>query len=76
MSHKDNGGPAFPWCGDMNDCPAIFMGMSRRDWFAGQALAGLAASPQKVARRGNETRAQADARWCYERADALIEAGK
>ena len=34
MMTKDTGGPAFP--GDAGD------GMTLRDWFAGQALAGIA----------------------------------
>lgn len=34
---KDDGGPAFP-----GDGGSIFCGMSLREWFAGQALAGMA----------------------------------
>ena len=36
-AHKNNGGPAFPWAyvGEK--------GMTLRDWFAGQALAGICA---------------------------------
>jgi len=34
---------AFPWCGDLNACPTIHLGMTLRDWFAGQALAGIMA---------------------------------
>jgi hypothetical protein len=45
----DNGGPAFPvpevrgpdGCGIVEGAP----GMSLRDWFAGQALAGILAGP-------------------------------
>ena len=46
----NNGGPAFPHEGFKADyeigkgpvqIPHIFSGMSLRDWFAGQALAGL-----------------------------------
>jgi hypothetical protein len=25
---------AFPWCGDLNDCPTINLGMTLRDYFA------------------------------------------
>jgi hypothetical protein len=39
---KDDGGPAFPSQWDDNDNE----GMSLRDWFAGQALAGLVRSDQ------------------------------
>jgi hypothetical protein len=40
MSKTDDGGPAFPVTWDFVDGET---GMSLRDWFAGQALAGLAA---------------------------------
>ena len=43
--HDDEGGPAFPfkdWHTD-GDGTQDFPGMSLRDWFAGQALAGLMA---------------------------------
>lgn len=36
---KSNGGPAFPWCGDLNECPTINLGMSLRDYFAAKAMA-------------------------------------
>ena len=43
MSKIDNGGPAFPatvqsWNDRLSQCQD---GMSLRDWFAGQAMAGL-----------------------------------
>ena len=39
-----DGGPAFPTvCEMINETPA--KGMTLRDWFAGQALAGLLADP-------------------------------
>lgn len=34
MKTLNNGGPAFPWCGDLNDCPTINLGMTLRDYFA------------------------------------------
>lgn len=44
----DNGGPAFSVCfeGGQNngDQPYFHEGMSLRDWFAGQALAGIFSS--------------------------------
>lgn len=30
--------PAFPWCGDLNECPTINLGMTLRDYFAAKAL--------------------------------------
>lgn len=53
MSTHNDGGAAFPVipaCDDLGEIPAGYpfpeTGMSLRDWFAGQALAGLAANPQ------------------------------
>jgi hypothetical protein len=37
-TNTNDGGPAFP-CNDQNGCS--FAGMTLRDWFAGQALAGM-----------------------------------
>ena len=40
---RDDGGPAFPagtYCNNFGD-EVPMRGMSLRDWFAGQALAGL-----------------------------------
>ena len=34
MSNKNNGGPAFPWCGDLNECPTINLGMTLRQYAA------------------------------------------
>jgi hypothetical protein len=44
VSTKEAGGPAFPWCGDLNDCPTINLGMTLRDYFAAKAMQGLLAS--------------------------------
>ena len=40
MSARNNGGPAFP-IENTNDIPDDWKGMTLRDWFAGQALAGI-----------------------------------
>lgn len=45
MSARENGGPAFPNDADRYGNSGAD-GMSLRDWFAGQALAGLLAEPQ------------------------------
>lgn len=65
MTNTIDGGPAFPspQCGDWS--PEY--GMSLRDWFAGQALAGMMASddgstPENVAAEA------------YEIADAMLAA--
>lgn len=40
MGNK-TGGPAFPWCGDLNECPTINLGMTLRDYFAAKAMHAL-----------------------------------
>lgn len=77
MSDKDDGGNAYPWGGDIRG------GMTLRDYFAGQALASLAAtavsdnSPilQVAVRRGVDVD-DLIAQMSYEYADALIKARK
>lgn len=68
MSDKINpfndGGPAFPV--PYNHEAA---GMSLRDWFAGQALAGLLA-----ARRSEGTNGEWRAQMAYQQADAMLAA--
>jgi hypothetical protein len=68
MSEKD-GGPAFPNVGgtEPNDLFPSY-GMSLRDYFAGQALAGLLANPNT-----RETRTDT-ALAAYFIADALLKA--
>ncbi len=46
---------------------AKFPGMSLRDWFAGQALAGFMANTKRPT-----TIAPDDASWCYDIADAML----
>lgn len=46
MNQKNNGGPAYPVPGLQDD--ESFNGMSLRDYFAGQALAGLMANLPKT----------------------------
>ena len=70
MIARDDGGPAFP----RSDYDNSNAGMTLRDWFAGQALAGLAANctdaglstwlPDSIAARA------------YQHADALLAARK
>ena len=40
---SNTGGPAFPWCGDLNECPTINLGMTLRDYFAAKAMQGMLA---------------------------------
>jgi hypothetical protein len=73
MSNKnDDGGPAFPHSvavapsGDVYGSDYFGGCMSLRDWFAGQALAGLLANASN----------QVDARVAYAIADAMLVARK
>jgi len=75
MSDKINtGGPAFPsgdgqWSGGTNHV----YGMSLRDWFAGQAMAGLWANghDQVIELAGDF---EQTASSCYQMADAMLAA--
>lgn len=40
MTTKDDGGPAFPHQYELTGSPRLQFGMTLRDYFAGQALAG------------------------------------
>ena len=74
MKLHDNGGPAFPFVAEETDGGHAYKenhyGMSIRDWFAGQALAGLSGwahvlpDPDKLEA----------GRRCYALADAMLEA--
>ena len=57
----DDGGPAFPNRGVNSHGPSNYDGMSLRDWFAGQALAGCNSDDQELV-----------AKWCYEMADVML----
>lgn len=68
MSKVNNGGPAFPLLGEGPNAPCFNEGMTLRDWFAGQALAGLVASSVKAGEGAIKLLPKA----CVEFADALI----
>lgn len=70
MSKIDNGGPAFPTVAGQI---VYSNGMTLRDWFAGQALAGACATwCENAGRMVNPDAAVAG--WAYEIADAMLEA--
>ena len=66
----DDGGSAFPACNEANVNGT--MGISIRDYFAGQALAGVSSYEMYSSSRVKESRAE----WCYAQADAMLEARK
>ncbi|HEY0124996.1 MAG TPA: hypothetical protein VGC14_25180 [Rhizobium sp.] len=81
MSEIDNGGPAFPACNEANVNDT--MGMTLRDWFAGQTLAGIYASQWFAdhAREYHQLKTIGDAqigaaKMAYASADAMIAARK
>ncbi len=86
MNKSDNGGPAFPSSatkavmgrdGSIEPSPFEFGGMSLRDWFAGQALAGLAQTYSAAAFRDQWVLTFADvAKNAYDYADAMLAARK
>jgi hypothetical protein len=69
-----NNPPAFPTPLQHNDWREDYPGMTLRDYFAGQALAGISAHLRGATINEPETSAQAHARWAYAAADAMMEA--
>ena len=75
---KETGGPAFP---HQKDDGTPYWGMTLRDYFAGQVVAGLLQSTdlevlKPVADRKRITMVQAFGVMAYEYADAMLEARK
>ena len=69
MTEPDDGGPAFPYAGGHFDRRCF--GMTLRDYFAGQALAGMLSNID-VVENNTPTEVAAD---CYDRyADAMLRA--
>ena len=64
----DTGGAAFPFAAEYGH-PAACGGMSLRDWFAGQALAGMLGGEP-----GSHLMFSTAAAGAYEYADAMLKA--
>lgn len=65
MDKINDGGRAFPWCGDLNQTPFIELGMTLRDYFAAKAMREMNWDyPDK----------SAVATECYAIADAMLRA--
>ena len=62
MSEIDDGGPAYPRTAKSGTYQLSSDGISKRDWFAGHALAGLV----------NHLSPEAAAEYAYKYADAMI----
>lgn len=65
MSNASDGGPAFPQGMAVGDVAKMEGGMTLRDWFAGQALAGMWA-------RGSDEDYSVDARAAFKAAAAML----
>lgn len=72
---NDDGGPAFP-CDSTNKQFPTQCGMSLRDWFAGQALAGIMANYKFMEniRQGFGSTLPHIPEAAYEMADAMLNA--
>lgn len=74
MTHKHNGGPAFPF-GQISETTGqpvngfYDTGMTLRDYFAAKAMAGVVASPDYVE---EEWFQEYIARQAYQMADAML----
>lgn len=68
----NDGGPAFPFSEDHGDGSPYYVhsGMALRDWFAGQALAGMKASETAESFYRNEQIGET----AYKIADAMLKA--
>lgn len=73
MTTIDNGGPAFshPEPRDPHFSCSV-PGLTKREWFAGQALVGIIANPGNIDAEGGAF----FAKLAYQQADAMIEASK
>jgi hypothetical protein len=70
MTTINDGGPAFPSVGEGFGNPSYSApGMTLRDWFAGQALAGMCAVPVP-----RSTKAETFADSAYVLADEMLKA--
>jgi hypothetical protein len=67
-SHQNKGGPAFP----CEDASRFYHGMSLRDWFAGQALAGVLQVCVSDTLADGETYLQHVGKNAYRIADAML----
>lgn len=72
MTTKTDGGRAFPWCGDLNECPTINLGMTLRDYFAAKAMQGLLAA--QIHGFNDRPANGPFASMAYEMADAMLAA--
>ena len=71
----DNGGFVFPANFTVGNVSRTEGGMTLRDWFAGQALAGFCSNPVSLEQAADTTDGPAwMAKWSYQLADAMLAA--
>lgn len=75
MNEHKNGGPAFPG-GELPEHPNHPVGMSLRDWFAGQAISGVIEACKRDTIPAGETPESHFAIRAYMVADAMLAARK
>lgn len=68
---QDTGGRAFPWCGDLNECPTVNLGMTLRDYFAARMMASELSREMRQHEGYNYDNA---AKRAYRMADAMLKA--
>ena len=78
MSHKNDGGPAFPvWELNGQGKPEMTdFGMTRRDYFAAKAMQAMLARGYEVDMRGYEGWMEEFGREAYRFADAMLAASQ
>lgn len=67
--HINDGGPAFPLQSIGPEFPPGYAGMTLRDFFAANAMQGLAANPEAWDMTDEKV-----AEWAYNAADAMLKA--
>lgn len=73
MTTKDDGGPAFPEsCTSEGYRANVYSGMTLRDWFAGQALAGMCAYSGRAESDVILSRILSRVQNAYAHADAML----
>ena len=72
----DDGGPAFPMQVKLANGTDNYRGMSLRDWFAGQAMAGILFISNSVKNESKQPAEKLIATTAYLMADAMLAARK
>jgi hypothetical protein len=76
-TYEDTGGPAFPLLIEEEGCASqAYLGMTLRDWFAGQAMIGAFSAFSREWHNPNDYQIKAIANNAYRIADAMMEARK